>query len=151
MAPFDQSAQPDPASQRAEQRLRGLDGLRLTSQRREVLAVLLECCDHPGATEIYQRASARLPNLSLATVYNCLETLVEHGAIRQVTGDRHNARYCANLHDHAHFYCSDCGQVFDLAPRPDVDLAQLWPLPAGARAEKIEVSIHGQCPQCQGA
>lgn len=149
MIPFDQSAPPNPSSLRAEERLRALPGLRLTAQRREVLAVLLDSRDHPGAIEIHQRASGRLDNLSLATVYNCLDTLVDHGAIRQVTGDRHNARYCANLVEHAHFYCTGCGQVFDLMPRANAEpAATLWPLPEGARADGVDVSIHGTCPSC---
>ena len=60
------------------------NGHRLTPQRREVYNVLLEDRDHPTATEVFLRAKKRVPSISLATVYNCLETLVECGLAKQV-------------------------------------------------------------------
>ncbi len=54
-------------------------GHRLTPQRREVDDVLLADRDHPTATEVFLRAKKRMPPISLATVYNCLETLVSCG------------------------------------------------------------------------
>lgn len=134
--------------QLAEERLRAASGVRLTEQRREILAVLLESTDHPGAAEVFQRAGTRLDNLSLATVYNCLETLSEKGVIVQVTGDRHNARYCANLTEHAHFYCVQCGAVFDLHATHSRSVKELWSLPDGALVDRVDVSIHGTCAHC---
>ena len=61
-----------------------ISGLRLTKQRQEVYQVLLEQRDHPTANEVYQRVRKKLPSISLATVYNCLEALVNHGLVNQV-------------------------------------------------------------------
>ena len=47
-------------------------GLRPTLQRRIVLGALLEKTDHPTADEIFLRAKRTKPNISMATVYNCL-------------------------------------------------------------------------------
>jgi len=69
-------------------------GHRLTPQRREVYNVLLEERDHPSATEVFIRAKKRIPGISLATVYNCLETLVECGLAKQVNVEREATRYC---------------------------------------------------------
>ena len=44
-------------------------GLRMTDQRRTIAAVLSEAVDHPDVEELYNRASAADPNISLATVY----------------------------------------------------------------------------------
>jgi len=67
-------------------------GHRLTPQRREVYNVLLEDRDHPTATEVFIRAKKRIPAISLATVYNCLETLVECGLAKQVNVEREATR-----------------------------------------------------------
>ena len=55
-----------------------LGGLRMTKQRKVVYGVLIdEKRDHPTASEVFTRAQNRMPSISLATVYNCLETLVQ--------------------------------------------------------------------------
>ena len=55
------------------------DGLRLTRQRRHVYEVLLGRQDHPTAMEVFLRAKPGMETLSLATVYNTLETLAARG------------------------------------------------------------------------
>ena len=90
--------------------------LRMTRQRREVYDVLMDVRDHPTAAEVFDRTKQRMPHISLATVYNCLETLTEAGLVKQVNTDRGSARYCPNLREHAHFVCGECGGVFDVDP-----------------------------------
>ena len=65
-----------------------LSGQRPTKQREHIYALLLEKRDHPTADEIFARARIGMPTISLATVYNCLETLVETKLIRQVNFER---------------------------------------------------------------
>ena len=69
-----------------------LEGLRMTKQRREVLAVILRDRDHPNANDVFLRAQDRMPTISLATVYNCLEALVRHNIVKQVNLDRESSR-----------------------------------------------------------
>ena len=44
-------------------------GLRMTDQRKVIAKVLSDANDHPDAEELYARASAIDPKISLATVY----------------------------------------------------------------------------------
>ena len=60
------------------------------------------------------RVKEKLPTISFATVYNCLETLVGCGLVKQVNLDRSPARYCPNLQPHAHFKCMESGEIHDL-------------------------------------
>ena len=78
--------------------------LRFTRQRRVVYDALLGATDHPSAADVFLRAKSALPSISLATVYNCLETLAEHGLVRQVNLDRGASRFCANTRHHGHFF-----------------------------------------------
>ncbi len=80
-------------------------GFRFTTQRREVYDALMVKRDHPTAVEVFMRVKGRMPNISLATVYNCLETLTECGLVRHVNLDRAPSRYCPNLEPHGHFFC----------------------------------------------
>ncbi len=122
-------------------------GQRSTKQREHIFAVLLEKRDHPTADEIYARARNEMPSISLATVYNCLETLVESSLIRQVNFEREPTRYCPNLTQHAHFYCKETGEVFDI-DLPDSLIAQLKAiLPAGFATEHIDIAFNGKSPQ----
>ncbi len=121
-------------------------GFRFTPQRQQVYDVLLQKRDHPTAEEVFIRAKKQMPEISHATVYNCLDALVECGLVRQVQLDRGATRFCPNMHEHCHFYCDVCDTVYD------VDLpAKLQPgvtLPKGFKAQRYEIAIHGTCPHC---
>jgi len=119
-------------------------GLRMTRQRQEIYRILIEQRDHPTANEVFMRAKDRLPNLSLATVYNCLEALVQHGIIRQVNFERESSRYCPNLREHGHFHDAATGVIHDIDFKPGVSLADVLELPSGAVVNDIEITLRGK-------
>ncbi len=118
-------------------------GLRATPQREVVFKVILEKRDHPTADEIFARVKAQMPTISLATVYNCLETLVQNGLVRQVNFDRAPTRYCPNLHEHAHFHDEKTGAVHDIDVPSEVMVKLRELLPSGYDASAIELSFRG--------
>ncbi|HVV01526.1 MAG TPA: transcriptional repressor [Verrucomicrobiae bacterium] len=119
-------------------------GFRFTTQRQQVYDVLLRERDHPTAEEVFIRAKAAMPDISMATVYNCLTALVQCGLARQVTLERGAARFCPNMREHCHFYCDICDTVFDIELPP----AKAMELPRGFRAQRFDLAIHGSCPRC---
>jgi Fur family peroxide stress response transcriptional regulator len=121
-------------------------GFRFTPQRQHVYDVLLHKRDHPTADEVFVRAKKQMPEISHATVYNCLDALVECGLIRQVQLDRGATRFCPNMHEHCHFYCDECDTVFDvdLPAKAQTDVA----LPKGFLAKRFDLAIHGLCAGC---
>jgi len=121
--------------------------LRLTRQRREVYDVLMEQRDHPTATELFIRVKERVPSISLATVYNCLETLTGAGLVKQVNLDRSPSRYCPNLDDHGHFHCTSCGTIADVDFKEGAQESRLR-LPRGSVVTHIDIAIKGLCPDC---
>lgn len=123
----------------------GTTGLRLTPQRQQVYDVLLQKRDHPTAEEVFIRAKRAMPEISHATVYNCLDALVKCGLARQVQLERGATRFCPNMSDHGHFHCSACGTIYD------VDLPHDLPcvaVPRGFKAQGYDVTIHGLCADC---
>ncbi len=123
-------------------------GMRSTRQREQVFQVLLNRRDHPTADEVYARTRMEMPTISLATVYNCLETLVECGLVRQVNWEREPSRYCPNLAPHAHFHCVETGRVYDIDLPSDIMKSLTGVLPEGFDAETVELSFRGKgkCP-----
>jgi Fur family transcriptional regulator, peroxide stress response regulator len=119
-------------------------GLRATPQRELIYGVLLAKRDHPTADQVFTRTKAELPTISLATVYNCLETLVACGLVRQVNLEREPTRYCPNLRPHAHFHDEETGSTHDIDLPPNV-LAKLKAvLPPGYDAEAVEITFRGK-------
>lgn len=121
-------------------------GLRATRQREHVLAVLLEQRDHPTADEVYARAKRDLPTISLATVYNCLETLVNCNLIKRLNYEREPSRFCPNDGDHAHFMDERNGRVYDIAVPESLNESLKEILPTGFEAKKVKLSFIGYAP-----
>jgi Fe2+ or Zn2+ uptake regulation protein len=119
-------------------------GVRLTKQREEVFGILLQKRDHPTAAELFLRAKKHMPSISLATIYNCLDALVDCDLVKQVNVDRAATRYCANLKDHSHFHCESCGSIADV----EKPFGDAWNLPAGYVVSHAEISLRGFCPKC---
>lgn len=142
------TASPEKQLKRYEESI-AQDGLRLTRQRKHVYGALLQQQDHPTAMEVFLRARPEMESLSLATVYNVLETLAERGLVRKVHLDSGSTRYCANNAKHGHFTCTACGAVMDVPLLPGAELEKLHHLPRGYTVTQQEVSLHGLCAACR--
>jgi len=120
-------------------------GFRFTAQRRCVFEVLQTKRDHPTAEEVFTRAKKAMPEISHATVYNCLDALVACGLARQVQLQRGAARFCPNMAEHCHYFCAECGEVFDVPMPPD---GGLMPKPKGFQVDHYDIAAHGLCAEC---
>jgi Fur family peroxide stress response transcriptional regulator len=118
-------------------------GLRSTPHREVVYQVILAKRDHPTAEEIFARVKVLKPTISLATVYNCLDTLVQCDLIKQVNFVREPTRYCPNLHEHGHFHDETTGEIHDIAIPADLTARLREILPPGYSAEHIDLSFRG--------
>lgn len=120
-----------------------INGLRMTRQRREVYKSLMANRVHPTAQDVFLEVKDKLPQISLATVYNCLEALTQHGIIRQVHFDRESCRYCPNLLDHGHFHDQSTGKIHDVTFKAGVKLEDILDLPPGTSISNIELTLRG--------
>jgi Fur family peroxide stress response transcriptional regulator len=119
-------------------------GLRATPQREVVYNVLLKKRDHPTADEVYARVRTELPSISLATVYNCLETLVQCDLVRSVNFERGPTRYCPNLRPHAHFHDEQTGKTHDIDLPPALLDQVKAILPTGYDPSSVEIIFRGK-------
>ncbi len=79
-------------SSRLEQRCQE-QGMRMTGQRRVIAQVLSEADDHPDVEELYRRASAIDPKISIATVYRTVRLFEESGILERHDFRDGRARY----------------------------------------------------------
>ena len=120
-------------------------GFRFTPQRQQVYDVILNKRDHPTAEEVFIRAKKSMPEISHATVYNCLDALVKCGLVRQVQLQRGATRFCPNMEEHCHYACDACGKVFDVPLQKD---STAMPGPKGFQVDHYDIAVHGLCADC---
>lgn len=126
-------------------------GERLTSPRAAVLAVLLGSGAALSHHEVEAALRASAP-VDRVTVYRVLEWLVETGLAHRVAGEGRTWRFGATPQPgespHAHFSCTRCGHTVCLA---SVSVPKHIQVPAGFRAEAMELTVRGRCARCNGA
>jgi Fur family ferric uptake transcriptional regulator len=89
-------------------------GMRMTDQRRVVARVLSAAEDHPDVEELYHRAAAVDPNISLATVYRTVRLFEEAGVVeRHDFGDGRSRYEQAGDDHHDHLINIKTGQVVE--------------------------------------
>ncbi|MEQ9037369.1 MAG: Fur family transcriptional regulator [Silicimonas sp.] len=89
-------------------------GMRLTDQRRTIASVLEEADDHPDVEELYARASAVDPRISLATVYRTVKLFEESGILEKLDFRDGRARYeDAEREHHDHLIDLHSGEVIE--------------------------------------
>ena len=100
--------------------LRG-NGFKVTPQRLAVYEVLANTKEHPNAEMIFSSLQATYPTMSLATVYKTIDILHEIGLVQILNAGEDSFRYDADVSEHAHIRCVECGRVDDVF---DLDTAK---------------------------
>ncbi|MEI7844550.1 MAG: Fur family transcriptional regulator [Chloroflexota bacterium] len=125
-------------------------GMRLTPQRLAVCKLLAESDQHPTATMIYSELRPQFISLSLATVYNTLDTLVSLGAVNILghAGDDH-AHYDADTDPHINLACVKCHRIIDIPSEHIHLLDSEISRASGYKLLGARVLYYGLCPECQ--
>ena len=123
--------------------------LRMTKQRQVILEELRMMHTHPTADELYERVRARLPRISLGTVYRNLEKLAGSGIIRRLDYSGSQMRFDGDLHGHQHIRCISCGRIEDIEGAPEPIRCDRELLTGtGYRLVERRVEYVGICPEC---
>ena len=130
-------------TQTVETRLRNA-GYRVTKQRTAVYQYLLSTDAHPTAETIHLSVRHRLPNISLATIYKAVDSLVDVGLVNRIQRGASSARYDAAVKDHAHCRCIGCDGVWD-APHD----AMPQGTPKAFEVMHVNVEFVGYCADCR--
>jgi len=122
-------------------------GYKMTPQRRVILEAIVSSTSHPTAEEIYEVVRQRMPDTSLATVYNTLRELVAIKEAFELDLGRGVRHYEISDGEHAHLVCLNCERIQDIRG----DFAQLHSLfqhGNGFHPVRYVVTIHGYCSAC---
>jgi Fe2+ or Zn2+ uptake regulation protein len=124
------------------------NGQRYTEQRAAVYRFLLNTNVHPSADEVFTAVRRVIPDISLATVYKALETLVSSGLATKLTYGDGSARYDGRTDPHPHARCLTCGRILDLPGSLDAgSLVDVGEVP-GFVIEGYRVEVIGVCQGC---
>ena len=103
---------------------------------------------HPTARQVFAEIKTNFPQLSLATVYNTLGTLVRMGLIRVLEFETMDNRHETNLAPHINLICTGCGRIQDLAAGlpicPDEVREKL-----GFEVRDHRLEYYGLCAECR--
>jgi Fe2+ or Zn2+ uptake regulation protein len=125
-------------------------GFRVTPQRRAVVEALQGDQVHLSAEEVFAAARHRIPEISLATVYNTLNELAALGELLEVRVAGGATRYDPNVVDgHHHLVCTGCGAIFDVRPSGVTGLGLADEDRRGFELTGVEVTFRGRCPACR--
>ncbi len=125
----------------------GERGVPLTPQRLTIYRVLLESMDHPGPDALFERVKPRLPQVSLATIYKTLDTLVSLGVVSELPATGATRRFDANMAPHHHLVCSKCEAVEDFH-HSELSALKLPKGLNGFSPTSLSIHVQGVCRSC---
>ena len=124
-------------------------GVRITPQRHAILDFLLESMTHPTADEIYRALEPKFPSMSVATVYINLKMFMESGMVRELTYGDSSSRFDANVSEHYHVICEQCGKIEDFMYPSLVEVEREAEKATGFQVNGLRMELYGICDTCK--
>lgn len=126
-------------------------GLRMTPQRRAIVAEVMRTQGHISPTAIARKVQGEMPGVNASTVYRTL-TLLEDVGVLQHSHLESGAEYHRSEEaHHIHLTCSRCGRDDELSLAEANSLADLIARHHGFAADLTHFAITGLCAQCAEA
>ena len=124
---------------------------RMTNQRRIILEELRKVDTHPTVDELYSIVKARMPHISLGTVYRNLDLLAENGEILRLDSAGSMRRFDGNIEPHRHVRCRVCGKVGDIfIDKNEAPVLDDIVVP-GFSVTAVRIEYDGICDACKAA
>ncbi|HMC04184.1 MAG TPA: Fur family transcriptional regulator [Actinomycetota bacterium] len=125
-------------------------GLRMTPQRRAIVAEIMASNGHISPTTVARRVQDRMPGVNPSTVYRTLDLLEEIGVLSH-THLESGAEYHRRAESrHVHLTCSRCGTEDSLSLAEAERLRNLLGQHHGFEPDLTHFAISGLCARCQG-
>ena len=121
---------------------------RRSKQRQRILELLHATETHPTANWLYDKLRNEFPNLSMGNVYRNLNILVEQDLIGKIGFGSTFDRFDANVEQHYHFVCEDCGTMVDLELPVDSQLNDKVNETTNLKARRHNIQFYGLCGKC---
>jgi Fe2+ or Zn2+ uptake regulation protein len=126
-------------------------GQRSTPQRLAIARVLTDLDRHVTAERVHAEVSARMPGVSLPTVYATLDLLEALGLARRVATEGGAVVYDPRVDEHHHLVCRSCGAIADLDAEVDTADVRAAARATGFEPDASQVVVRGLCAECVSA
>jgi Fur family transcriptional regulator, peroxide stress response regulator len=123
-------------------------GIKLTHQRIEVFREVASSLEHPNAETVFRAMHARMPTVSLDTVYRTLWMLNDLGLVSTLGSRRESVRFDANPDKHHHYVCIRCGMARDFESADLQALRLPDTLSELGSVLSTHVEVRGICERC---
>lgn len=123
-------------------------GVRMTPQRHAILSYLLSTDAHPTVDEIYRALEEQFPNMSVATVYNNLKVFLDSGLVRELTYGDGASRFDADMSEHYHAICEQCGKIVDFEYHSLDDIENVAEQQTSFKVKRHRMEVYGLCDEC---
>lgn len=126
-------------------------GLRMTPQRRLIVAEIMRTQGHISPTALSRKVQGEMPGVNASTIYRTLSILEEAGVLAHAHLEGGAEYHRAEDAGHVHLACSRCGAEDDLSLDEADALQQLIGQHHGFRPDLTHFAISGLCAACQSA
>ncbi|MFA6190257.1 MAG: transcriptional repressor [Candidatus Staskawiczbacteria bacterium] len=125
-----------------------VSGERMTAQKSFILKYLMSVKTHPTAEIVYKEVKKKLPNISQGTVYRVLNNFKKKGEI-QVIDTKDTVHFDADISNHAHFICEECGNVYDVMDEcVGCSILRNRKVKVGS-INSYKINFYGTCKNCK--
>jgi Fur family peroxide stress response transcriptional regulator len=118
-------------------------------QRERILDTLKNTKSHPTASWVYDQLKKDFPSLSLGTVYRNLGILRDQGLVRVLQSGSTFDRFDADMKEHSHFVCENCGKIEDVDLPPYNEWGKSISASLGRKVSGYRLDFYGHCDDCE--
>jgi Fur family ferric uptake transcriptional regulator len=126
-------------------------GLRMTPQRRAIVAEIMRTQGHISPTELVRKVQSEMPGVNASTIYRTLSTLEEVGVLAHAHLEGGAEYHRAEEAGHVHLTCSSCGSEDDLSIDEADELVRLIQRRHAFQPDLTHFAISGLCTTCAEA
>jgi Fur family transcriptional regulator, ferric uptake regulator len=126
-------------------------GLRMTPQRRAIVAEIMSEDGHISPATVARRVQVRVPGVNASTVYRTLELLEDVGVLSHTHLEGGAEYHHRSESEHVHLTCYRCGSEDSLSLDEAGRLRDLVGRHHGFRPDLTHFAISGLCARCQRA
>ena len=120
----------------------------MTAQKKFIFDYLKGVKSHPSAEIVYREVKKKLPNISQGTVYRVLNNFKDKGELQTIE-TKDNIHFDADISDHAHFICENCGRVYDVIDEcSKCGILRNKKTKVGA-IKTYKINFYGICKRCK--
>jgi Fur family ferric uptake transcriptional regulator len=124
-------------------------GLRMTPQRRAIVAEIMKTQGHISPTALARNVQADMPGVNASTIYRTLALLEEAGVLAHAHLEGGAEYHRTEDAGHVHLACSRCGAEDDLSLEEAAALQHLIEQHHGFLPDLTHFAISGLCAVCR--